>query len=115
MKLFTFLDELLSKESSRTIIQSIVNLFLSGSIKDRTSLSLAKEFYVVLASTLNLQFGNILLATSTRSQLQTMIDNDWPFFTNYTGLVKTCLKDSDCDGVRGIIQKLGNKLPKMSC
>ena len=112
VKLFTFLDELLSSESSRTIIQSIVNLFLSGSIKDKTSLSLAKEFYIVLASTLNLQHGNILLATSTRSQLQTMIDEDWPFFTNCTSLVKTCLKESDCDGVQDIVQKLGKQITK---
>ena len=57
--------------------------------------------------TLNLQYGNILLATSTNSQLQSVIDNDWPFFTNQTDLVKTCLTDSDCDSIHDIIQKLG--------
>ena len=88
----------------------MVNLFQSGVLQDRTSFTQAKEFYLVLASTLQLQYGNVLLATSTKSQLQTVIDNDWPFFTNYTHLVKKCLKDTDCDSIQDIIQKLGNLL-----
>ena len=106
-RLFSFLDQLLSVESSRTIIQSVVNLFLTGAVKNATRSKLAKEFYVDLAMTLNLQYGNILLATSTNSQLQSVIDNDWPFFTNQTDLVKTCLMDSDCDSIHEIIQELG--------
>ena len=106
-KLFSFIDQLLSSETSRTIIRSMVNLFQSGVLQDRTIFTQAREFYFVLASTLQLQYGNVLLATSTKSQLQTVIDNDWPFFTNYTHLVKMCLKDSDCDGTRNIIQQLG--------
>ena len=80
IKLFRFIDQLLSNERERTIIQTVVNLFQSGAINDQTSFTLAKKFYFVLASTLNLQFGNILLATSTKAQLQAMIWNDWPFF-----------------------------------
>ena len=65
------------------------------------------EFYEILATTLNLEYGNILLATSTKSQLQAVIDNDWPFFTNNTDLVKICLLDSDCGVIQDIIQDLG--------
>ena len=72
-----------------------------------TSFGLAKEFYFVLASTLQLQYGNILLATSKKSEIQTVITNDWPFFTNNTELVKTCLEDVDCDKLQDILQKLG--------
>ena len=107
MKLFRFVDQLLSTESSRTIIHTFVNLFWSGALKDFTSFSLAKEFYFVLASTLQLQYGNVLLATSTRGQLQAVIDNDWPFFTDNTGLLKACLKDLKCDATQEIFQKLG--------
>ena len=106
-KLFRFIDQLLLGETSRTIIQSMVNLFQSGVLHDRTSLNLAKEFYLVLASTLELQYGNVLLATLTKSQLQTVIDNDWPFFTNHTDLVKMCLKNSDCGSTQDIIQEIG--------
>ena len=60
-----------------------------------------------LAATLNLQYGNILLATSTKSQLQTVRDNDVPFFTNNTDLVKTCILDSECDRLQDVIGDLG--------
>ena len=107
-KLLRFLDQLLSSETSRTVIQTFVNLFQSGTITDdETSFTLAKQFYKVLAKTFQLQYGNVLLATSTRSQLMAVLDNDWPFFTNNTDRVKTCLFDSDCEGLQGIVQKIG--------
>ena len=112
IKLFRFIDQLFSNESTRTIIQTIVNLFHSEVLEDASSFILAREFYLVLASTLDLQYGNVLLAVSTNSQLQTVLDNGWPFFTNYTHLVKTCLKYSDCSGIQNIIQTLGNLLGK---
>ena len=71
-----------------------------------------KTFYDVLAGTLKLDYGNILLATSTKSQLQALIDNDWPFFTNTTDLLKDCLMNSDCDDIQEIIQELGLYLSK---
>ena len=52
IKLFRFVDELLSTQSSGTIVQTFVNLFRSKDIDDVTSFGLAKEFYLVLASTL---------------------------------------------------------------
>ena len=107
IQLYHFVDQLLSFESSRTIIQAYVNLFHTKVIKDKTMISLMKEFYEILATTLNLEYGNILLATSTKSQLQAVIDNDWPFFTNNTDLVKICLLDSDCGVIQDIIQDLG--------
>ena len=107
IKLFRFVDQLLSFESSRTIIQTFVNIFRTGVIQNQPTLASAKEFYRVLAATLNLQYGNVLLATSTRSQLQAVVDNDWPFFTN-TSLVKTCLFNNDCVNLQSILQKLGN-------
>ena len=107
-KLFRFVDQLLSNERTRTIIQTIMNLFQSGSITDKTSFTLAKQFYHVLASTLNLQYGNVLLATSTNSQLQdVIIRNDWPLFANNSDLVENCLQEYNCVGIQDIVQKLG--------
>ena len=106
IKLFRFVDQLLSFESSRTIIQTFINIFRTGVIQNQATLVSAKEFYKVLAATLNLQYGNVLLATSTRSQLQDVIDNDWPFFMD-TSLVKTCLFNNDCDKSQSILQKIG--------
>ena len=107
IKLFRFVNRLLSNESARTIIQTFVNLVRSGVKPDVRGFTLIKEFYGVLASTLNLQYGNVLLATSTNSQLQTMIDNEWPFFTNHTDLVKNCLSGSHCDSIQDRVQRLG--------
>ena len=107
INLFRFVDHLLSNESTRTIIQTFVNLFQSGAITDKTSFTLAKQFYFVLASTLDLQYGNVLLATSTNAQLKAVIRKNWPFFTNSTGLVERCLQESHCDGIQDVFQKLG--------
>ena len=101
---YQFVAQLLSTESTRTIIQAVVNMFWSGFANDQKSLPLAKEFYTVVANLLELQFGKVLIATGTRAQLQTVLDNDWPFFTNYTDLVRTCLVDSDCDRIADIIK-----------
>ena len=110
IKLFRFVEQLLSDESARTITQTFVNLVRSGVLRDVRRFTLIKEFYLVLASTLNLRYGNVLLATSTNSQLETMINDDWPFFTNHTDLVKNCLLGSHCDSIQDRVQKLGKNL-----
>ena len=107
MKLFQFVGQLLSYESARTILLTFVNLFHSAIMKDKKRMGVIKEYYGVLVTALNLQYGDVLLATSTKSQIQAVIDNDWPFFTNHTDLVKTCVLDSDCDSLHDVFQKLG--------
>ena len=110
MQLYRFVNQLLSSESVRTIIQSYANLFHSRILKGTRSVSLAKAFYMDLATTLNLHYGNILLATSTKPQLQAMRDNDWPFFTNNTNMVKTSILDSKCYRLQNIMGELGKML-----
>ena len=112
-KLYSFVDQLLSSESKRTLIQSYTNLFHSGVLKGTTSITLAKEFYIDLAATLNLQYGNILLATSTTAQIQAVIDNDWPFFGNNTNLVKASTWDSESDRLQEIFEDLGKILSSL--
>ena len=69
-KMYNFIDHLLSNETSRTIIQTIVHLIQSGVNTDAATLTLLKQFYPILASALNLQYGNTLLAISTMAQLR---------------------------------------------
>ena len=107
IKLYRFVNQLLSTERKRTIIQSYANLFHSGVLKGTTSITLAKAFYMDLAATLDLEYGNTLLATSTKSQLQAVRDIDGPFFTNNTDLVKNCVLDSKCDRLQDIIKEMG--------
>ena len=78
-------------------------------IDDLSILTLAKQFYTVLVNHLELRYGDVLLATATRSQLQALLNNDWPFLTNQTDVMKVCLNGSDCDRVEKNIEKLGDK------
>ena len=107
IKLHRFVGQLLSSERKRTIIQSFANLFHSGIFKGTTSITLIKAFYMDLAATLQLQYGNLLLATSTKSQLKAVRDMDGPFFTNNTDLVGTCILDSKCDRLQDVIRYSG--------
>ena len=97
----------LMDESPKTIMQTYVNLFRSGMAKEVGRITSMKKFYDVLASKFNLELGNVLLATSKKSDLQTMINNDWPFFTKGADLVKPCLSNSGCNETREMIQNLG--------
>ena len=110
LKLFRFVDRLLTLETSRTIIQTIVNLFHHHVIKDPRRYMLTKKFYLRLAATLDMQYGKVLLASSTKAQLQAVIDNDWPFFTNLTDVLKTCLYHSNCENLQEILQEQGEKI-----
>ena len=108
MGAFSASSYLVSTEGPRAITRSLVSLFHTGVLKgNTTSFSLAKELYLVVANMSQLQYGSVLIATGTRSQLQTVIDNDWPFFTNYTESVKACLKHSTCEELRDVFEKLG--------
>ena len=102
-KMYTFVDHLLSNETSRTIIQTIVHLLQSSVITDRTTFTSAKRFYHVLASTLDLQYGNILLATSSNAKRESVL----PFFLNQTGLVEERFQKSNFDSVQDVIQNTG--------
>ena len=107
LQICTMINQLLSVETTRTIIQTIANLFHSGTLTDEITFTLTKQFYQVLADTLDLQYGNILLASSTTAQMQAMFGNKWPFFFNYTDLVKECLEESNCDPLQKLYQDLG--------
>ena len=107
-KLHRFVHGLLSNETPRTMVQSLVSIFHTGVLSQNTkSFTLAKELYLVVADMFKLQYGNVLIATGSTTQLQTVIDYDWPFFTNYTESVRTCLKESICDELQDIFEKLG--------
>ena len=106
LKMYKFIDQLISDETSRTIIQTIVHHFHNRVIDDEKIFALTKSFYFVLASTLNLQYGNVLLLTSTKVQLEEVIQKGLPFFTNHTNLVEKCLQETKCDVIQDIYEKL---------
>ena len=101
IKFFRLIDKLLSSESSRTLIQTIVNILLSTSIPDEMTFNLAKEFYFEMASTLNMTYGNVLRATSlqsaNRSDQQIFASND----------LNGCQQDSCFENMQNTFQSRG--------
>ena len=77
------------------------------SCSDGITFILTRQFYQVLVNTLDLQYENILLAASTAEQMQAVIWNKWPFFTNYTNVVEKCLRESNCDTLQEVYQDHG--------
>ena len=108
IRLYSFVDHLLLTESPRTIIQTFVNLFRSGAVTDERSLALAKQFYYVLVSVFNLQYGNVLLTTTKKAQVKAMLENGWPFFGQNYEEVKRCFNtSSQCKGIQDSLLELG--------
>ena len=108
IRLYRFVYQLLATESQRTVIQTLTHLVrLKPKTDEKSLLPLLKKFYKVMASTLNLQHGNVLLATLTNAQLEDMISNEWPFFANNSGVVGKCLTDKNCDTLQASLRELG--------
>ena len=108
IRLYRFVDQLLATESQRTVIQTLSHLVrLKPRADEKSLLPLLKKFYKVMASTLNLQHGNVLLATLTNAQLGDMINNEWPFFGNNSGAVGKCLSENRCDALQDSLRELG--------
>ena len=105
-----FLCNLLTTQSPRTIIQATVNTIQSGDIKEVANRKRINQLYLALDKIFNFQIGKILLATSSSSQLKSMIAKDWPYFSRFSKEIDQCLNNSSCQGVRGIIQDLGDIL-----
>ena len=107
-KVYLFLRNLLSNEIPRTIIQAVVNLAKSERIQGTISQKMINQFYLALDRVFNLEYGKNLLATSSRAQLQDMIDKDYPFFEHHKLVVQRCLTNMSCQVVNNIVENLGN-------
>ena len=68
---------------------------------------MANKFYQALDHVFNLDYGKNLLATSSRAQLQDMINKDYPFFMNHKVDVHNCLNNMSCQIVENIVENLG--------
>jgi hypothetical protein len=65
------------------------------------------QFYAALDNIFNLQFGKILLATASLSQLEDMMAKDLPYLTKYSNEIDQCIKNASCQKVVNLIQTLG--------
>ena len=104
---YLFLRNLISHQTPRTIIQAVVNLAQSERIQGTTSQKMVNQFYLALDRVFHMEYGNNLLATSSRAQLQDMIQKDYPFFMHHKLDVQSCLTNMSCQVVTNIVENLG--------
>ena len=105
-----FLHSLLSTQSPRTIIQSTVNTIQSALLRENKNKDRVNQFYLALDKIFHFQFGKILLATSTPTQLQNIIKEGWPYFFHFYQDLDQCLKNINCQGAIDLIKSLGNTI-----
>ena len=65
-----------------------------------------RDIFPILEEELDLEFGQILLASASPDELQAILARDWPYLDSFAGEVDACL-DGDCTKVASIIQELG--------
>ena len=111
-KTFLFFDQLISGESKRTLLQATVNTIQAVEATELNHSLLKKKekvsmFYQALDKIFDLQFGKILLAVSTKEELQFMFDKGWAFFGNLTNELGHCLNGTRCTQIAEAIQNLG--------
>ena len=102
-----FLHSLLSTQSPRTIIRAIVNTIQSNDLKAFKNRMGMNQFYLALDKIFHFQFGKILQATASPSELQVMISNDRPYFSHYSQEIHQCLNNNSCQGIRNLTTTLG--------
>ena len=108
IKLNRFFEDLVANETARTIIEATVSTIRSDIIEEKSNQRKLFNFFLALDDKVDLKYGNILLATAPRSEIETILKNGWPFFTNITDDVKMCLTfDKGCNKIQQQIADLG--------
>ena len=105
-ELKSFLENLISTESPRTLLLAIVNTLQSENVSWRNRVFLGDIFRAV-EKMFDLQLGKILIALSTSSQLTSVMDQDLPYLSKYEKPLKQCLKGGNCQEVRTLIGSIG--------
>ena len=107
--MYQFLNNLVNTESPRTIIQAVVNTIQSETIHEVDDRRRINEFYLAMDKHFGFQYGSILLALSTKSQLKEMLDKGWPFFDEFKKELVKCLKEGTCSRIEEHINSLGTQ------
>ena len=98
LKLYNFLDDLISNESPRTLIQGIVNTLGSKDLDGKSSKNL-DDFFQALNDMMALKFGKILLASSSPAKLKSMLDRGLPYVTKYKDDIEMTTNSSNMQSI----------------
>ena len=104
---FFFINIIISNESPGTIFQATINTLKPRVIRDKTNFEMVKLFYQKLEDIFDLQLGKILIALSTRDELEEMIMNmDPPYFVKYKEEILECIKHN-CTRIYDLLKNFG--------
>ena len=107
VQVYLFLKNLLANNNTRTIIQGVVNLAKSESVQGTTIRRMVYKFYQSFDSAMGqLEYGKNLVVTSSRAELQSMIDKEYPFFMRHRMDIQTCLNIGSCQAVENILRNI---------
>ena len=106
-QLYQFLDHLVAAESPRTMIRAVVNTIQSDALVEPENRRRINEFYLAIDKHFRFEYGKILVATATRTQLKDMLVENWPFFDNFRTELVGCLNGINCERVEDLINTLG--------
>ena len=103
IQLYNFVDDLISKESPRTLIHGIVNTLGSKDLDRKTSTNL-NDFFNELDSMISFEFGKILLALSSPAEIERMLQKGLPYMTKYKGEIEMSLNGTDSSYMHDIVK-----------
>ena len=101
LKLYKFVDDLLTSQSPGTIMRATINTIEAATLKEDLS-SKFNEFFKILNQVLELRYGMILLASSSPSSVRKMLasdsESDRPYFPKGNKYVEQC-RDGFCESL----------------
>ena len=109
-ELYNFLARLIEQENGATILRAIVNTLVANQMTEEDSKQGLLSFYEKLHQIFNLQFGKILLALSSSTQLKAMKNQSVPYFDSIESDIQDCEEKEDCTGAMDLINELGKTL-----
>ena len=107
LKLLGFFQRMIKSQSPRSLIKIVVDTIQSGDIDNRESKKSVNQLYLALEKEFDLQYGRVLLALSSKEELEEMLSKRWPFFVKYSQELALCLNGTTCGSLNDIIANLG--------
>ena len=103
-QLYKFFSNLVSTQTPKTLLLALVNTIISGNVREFSEKEQLNKFYNTIDEIFKLEYGNILLASSSKDDLKKIFDNEWPFFENHTEMVKECFLGGSCQYVQDLVR-----------
>lgn len=89
-----------------TLLLATINTLQGNTVIEDVVWAGFRSFFKVLEKELDLEYGKILLALGSPSELQAILKRDWPYLDSYKEALDACLQKEDCNGVSKAIGEL---------